>query len=288
MGDNDATEASTGPGAIIRRGDPAGRELQLAAVTTIGRASGNTVPLELAGVSRHHARILWDGASYMIEDLNSTNGTWLNGKRIDDAKLLADGDVIRVSTAEFVFQNAEAMTATITEPVRAGQETVTIMFTDLEGHTQMFERLGSERAYEAVSTHLGAMRQQVLEHGGRLIKMEGDGVIASFSSVRQAIDCAMAIQASHASVTQSGVIGRVRIGINTGDAFKHEDDLMGLAVIKAARIMALAAGGQTLISDVSRALLGPQADVVVETKGHYELKGIEGHERIYEVRPRPR
>jgi class 3 adenylate cyclase len=117
------------------------------------------------------------------------------------------------------------------------------------------------------------------------VKTEGDGLIASFVSIRLAVDCAVAIQrASETLGERAGVHATpVRIGINSGEAMKQGDDLIGLAVVKAARVMAIAAGGQIFLSDVSRALLGPATGIRIKSAGWHALKGIARKERIFEV-----
>jgi len=66
--------------------------------TTFGRASENTVPLKDVSVSAHHAVIRKDGAFWVVEDLGSTNGTWLNHKRVDDRAVIKEGDQIQMGS----------------------------------------------------------------------------------------------------------------------------------------------------------------------------------------------
>ena len=115
------------------------------------------------------------------------------------------------------------------------------------------------------------------------MKTEGDGLIATFASVRNAVDCAVAIQRRTRAIDAPSRSVPVRIGINTGDAIREGEDVLGMAVIRAARIMAHAAGGEILISEVSRLLLGPSQDLDVTEKGWFSLKGVPGRERIHEV-----
>jgi adenylate cyclase len=159
------------------------------------------------------------------------------------------------------------------------------MFTDLEGHTGLFETLGSEAVYQLLDDHLSVMRMQVMRHGGRIVKTEGDGLMASFSSVRQAVDCAIQIQQAVSGLEPSK--GRkplpVRIGINSGEALKQGEDLVGLAVVRAERIMRLASGGRIYMSQISRSLLGPASGLRVLSKGWHQLRGLSRKERVFEV-----
>lgn len=73
--------------------DP-GERIPLLALSTIGRARENDIPLDDSFLSAEHARLLWNGRGWVLEDLNSTNGTRVNGKPIKKAKPLKQGDTI--------------------------------------------------------------------------------------------------------------------------------------------------------------------------------------------------
>jgi class 3 adenylate cyclase len=264
-----------------------GKEHSLAAgVVTVGRGQDNDIVLESPRVSRYHARLDWTGSMYVLEDLGSKNGTWLNHRRLEGPTPLNDGDMVRFGDLWFAFKVQSGGTETMPCISPVPHETVTIMFTDLEGHTDLFESLGSEAAYQLLDDHLSIMKTQIVRHGGRVVKTEGDGLIAGFSSVRQAVDCAIHIQQAVSKLRLSA--GReplpVRIGINSGEALKEGEDLIGLAVVKAERIMRLASGGHIYLSQVSRGLLGPASGVLICSKGWCQLKGISRKERVFEVR----
>lgn len=89
--------------------DQAGRRFPLAApVTCLGRSSDSDVYVADRRASRRHAEIRWDGESGTLHDLESTNGTWLNGARIASPQPLLDGDEITVAGAIFTFRDPEA------------------------------------------------------------------------------------------------------------------------------------------------------------------------------------
>lgn len=81
--------------------------------TRIGRATDNDAVLEGDGVSRYHARLVWEASAYRLEDLGSKNGTMVNGKRLDAPRDLAEGDVITIPGWTLKF---EAEDATVTRP----------------------------------------------------------------------------------------------------------------------------------------------------------------------------
>jgi class 3 adenylate cyclase len=159
---------------------------------------------------------------------------------------------------------------------------MTVLFTDLEGHTALFEDLGTDRAHALVVRLLTVMTEAVRGHDGTVVKTEGDGVIATFSGVRSALQCAVDIQRRTSALSDERPV-RVRIGVNTGDAIREGDDVMGVTVIKAARIMSHATGGEILIGEASRLLLGPGGDWKIAAKGWFTLKGISRRERLYQV-----
>jgi class 3 adenylate cyclase len=271
---------------VERRHDGPGKEYPLAGdTTTIGRADDNDIVLDVPGASRHHAIIRTHGAIHVLEDMGSKNGTWVNDLRVDGNAYVSDGDVIRFSEAEFTFRVGNEATMTIASRPAIEREIVTVMFTDLQGHTALFERVGSEAVFEHLDAYVSAMKREVAQHAGRTVKTEGDGLIASFVSIRLAVDCAIAIQRASETLGQRAGLHAtpVRIGINSGEAMKQGDDLIGLAVVKAARVMGVAAGGQIFLSDVSRALLGPATGIRIKSAGWHALKGIARKERIFEV-----
>lgn len=272
---------------VSQQPESLGKEHRLSAgVVTLGREQDNDIVLEGPRVSRYHARLDWTGSMYVLEDLGSKNGTWVNDRRLEGPTPLNDGDMIRFGDLRFDFKVQSSATETMLLTSSVPHETVTIMFTDLEGHTRLFERLGSEAVYRLLNDHLSVMKTHVLRHGGRVVKTEGDGLIASFSSIRQAVDCAIQIQLAVSKLRPSTGTKPlpVRIGINSGEALKQDDDLIGLAVVKAERIMRLASGGDICLSQVSRSLLGPASGLRILSRGWHQLKGLAHKERVYEVR----
>ena len=115
---------------------------------------------------------------------------------------------------------------------------VTVLFTDVEGSTDLRTRFGDELADELLRTHEDLVRAQVESHGGREVKSLGDGFMVAFGSPRKAISCAVDIQRALDERNRSspGREIRVRIGINTGEVSDVAGDLIGAAVNAAARI----------------------------------------------------
>jgi class 3 adenylate cyclase len=159
---------------------------------------------------------------------------------------------------------------------------VTVLFTDVEGSTDAFARLGDEGAWELVSAVERLTRERVAEFGGRVVKSVGDGVLAVFESARRSLACAVAIQ--RGLVEGSLADGpRVRIGINSGDVLADGEDLQGAAVALAARITAQAEGGRILVSDVVRQSSGLRPGVGFVDRGWHRLKGFPAEVHLFEV-----
>src|SRR5881227_1352983 len=115
----------------------------------------------------------------------------------------------------------------------------TILFTDVEGSTELRARLGDELAHEVLQAHNEMVRAAVAESRGREIKALGDGFMVAFASPRRALECAKAIQrAIDAARARPELSVRVRIGVNTGEVKEQDGDLFGQAVHAAARIAA--------------------------------------------------
>jgi class 3 adenylate cyclase len=159
----------------------------------------------------------------------------------------------------------------------------TILFTDLQGHTEMMARLGDAQGREVLREHERITRQCLRTHGGAEIKTMGDGFMASFGSAQKALECASALQRV---VTESLVLNphtSVRVGINAGEPIAEDNDLFGASVIVAARIAAKASGGQVLVADVVRQLVAGKGFLFSDT-GEHVLKGFEEPARIWELR----
>ena len=127
--------------------------------------------------------------------------------------------------------------------------TVTVLFTDVEGSTDLTTSRGDEGARDVLRAHEELVRQQVQEHGGREVKAVGDGFMVAFGSARKAVACAVGIQRALAEHRQAhGFAPQVRIGVHSSDATQVGRDFRGKGVHEAARIAALAEGGEIVAS----------------------------------------
>jgi len=107
----------------------------------------------------------------------------------------------------------------------------------------------------------------------------GDGVLAVFTSARQAIECALRCDAA------SQPLGlQLHLGIHAGDVIREGNNVYGGAVNIAARISALSAPGEVLVSETVRSLARTSAGVRFEDRGEHELKGVADPQRLFAVR----
>ena len=163
--------------------------------------------------------------------------------------------------------------------------TVTFVFTDIEGSTRLLQELGDEAYGQVSGDHRRLVREAFGAHGGTEIDTQGDAFFFSFPRARDAV--AAAVEAQRALRDHSWPEGRelrVRMGLHTGEPHLGEEGYLGLDVVRAARISAAGHGGQILISETTRALLGNQLPegVAVHDLGQQHLKDVQ-HEHIYEL-----
>ena len=185
---------------------------------------------------------------------------------------------------------AQALTPeTIISSLSAGQSegTVTIMFTDVEGSTQMLSSRGFTLSHEIMKAYESIIEEKITEHAGRRIKGLGDGVMVSFGSTRHAVECAIGIQRAIGEYSKHNPERKlkIRIGINTGEVVEEAGDIFGAAVNVAARVAGKAKGGEILVSEVVRELVGPVAEIKFGYRGRYKLKGFPDRFRLHDVTP---
>jgi class 3 adenylate cyclase len=159
--------------------------------------------------------------------------------------------------------------------------TITLLFSDIEGSTRLLRRLGP--AYEALlGEHRSLLRGAFTEAGGAEVETRGDSFLVAFQSAHEAVKGAVAAQRALAAQTwPANVEVRVRMGMHTGEPTLAAEGYVGLDVHRAARIGEAASGGQVLVSEATRAVIGD--DVVLRDLGEYQLAGLERPERLYQV-----
>ncbi len=269
--------------------------------------------------------------------LNALNDPlWASGHRlaseIPNARLVplegnvsayvgADSEPLLGAVNAFLNESEKQAVPTPTETAAPGGFRA-VLFTDVVAHTQMMSRLGDQRGRDVLREHERITREVLKQHDGVEVKTMGDGFMASFSSVTNAVEGAVALQRAfdernaslpaHPDPEQSrSVEGRagsprpshgsrtspradrdvgestepivIRIGLNAGEPIEEEGDLFGATVILAARIAAQAEGGEILASLAVRELCAGKGFLFAERGGH-ALRGFEDPVSIFEVR----
>lgn len=153
----------------------------------------------------------------------------------------------------------------------------TIMFTDIVDSTEQAARLGDHEWRKLLDRHDETARRRVGELGGRLIKLTGDGLLATFDGPARAIRCASALRDD---LKPQGL--ELRAGIHTGEVEVRGDDIGGIAVHIGARVLALAKAGEVLVSPSVPPLVAG-AGLSFEDRGLHELKGVDGAWNVYAV-----
>ena len=212
--------------------------------------------------------------------------------RIPDARLallegtstvpfLGDTETVLSAIDEFLDEGEKTAAATAV-PAPPGLRT--ILFTDIEGSTALTQRLGDAKAREVMREHERITRECLRAHGGSEIKTMGDGFMASFGSAVRALECAVATQRAFAEHNESADEPiKVRVGLNAGEPIAEDEDLFGTAVIRAARIAALAQGGEIMVANVVRELAEGKGFLFGD-RGEVALRGFDDPVRLFEVR----
>jgi DNA-binding NarL/FixJ family response regulator/class 3 adenylate cyclase len=159
--------------------------------------------------------------------------------------------------------------------------TVTLVFTDVEGSTQLVHRL--DQLYEQVlADHRRLLHEAVTAANGHVVDHRGDEFFMVFQDARSAADAIVAAQRAFAEhAWPEGVELRVRVGMHTGEPTARAEGYFGLDVHRAARICQAGSGGQVLLSDRTREQLNGGHDLV--DLGEHELPGLPDPERLYQL-----
>jgi class 3 adenylate cyclase len=250
-------------------------------------ASPSLVKLLLKGVAASDIRGVLPMIRVPTLILHRKDETWL---RVEGSRLLAEqipgSRLVELpGTDHYIWeQNAAAVAEEIEEFVTGARHhrdrersIKSLMFTDIVGSTALAQRLGDERWRRLLDRHEMLARRQLERFDGQYIKSTGDGVLATFDGPGRTVRCALAIREAVRGLDLS-----VRIGIHTGEVELRGDDVGGIAVHLAARVAALAAPGEVLVSRTVVDLMAG-SDIAFEERGEHELKGVPGTWRVFAV-----
>jgi class 3 adenylate cyclase/tetratricopeptide (TPR) repeat protein len=178
----------------------------------------------------------------------------------------------------------------------ASAGTVTLLFTDLVGSTEILDQLGDDAAERLRRTHFRLLREAVAANGGHEVKSLGDGLMVVFSSALDAVGCAVNMQQAvehhnHWVAPLRGADGvpslNVRIGLHAGEPIRDEEDYYGTPVVIAKRLCDEADGGQILASDLVRGLVASRGGYQFLAMGPMLLKGLTEPLQAYDIAWQP-
>jgi class 3 adenylate cyclase len=179
------------------------------------------------------------------------------------------------------LRQVEAFLAELHGPSEADRALATILFTDMVGSTQQLSAVGDQAWRNLLDSHDVVARTVVEQHGGRVVRTTvttGDGILATFDGPGRAIRCALALADA---LRPLGV--QIRAGLHTGEVESRENDIAGIAVHIAARVLEVASANELLVSAaVPMLVAGSGFDF--DDRGAHELKGIDGTWQLFAVK----
>jgi class 3 adenylate cyclase len=300
------------PVVIVRQRHHKPLYLQIRERIELGRECDGLL-LDDVQCSRRHVALIPRGNVIMVEDLGSTNGTFLDGTLLTPSAELtagaavhlgetiielasetdgpdAESGVVRPAPVLVPRETSIEMVARTIEKERPDapsighhEGTVTIVFSDIESSTEHATRLGDAAWIEVLNAHNAIIRQSVARWGGTEVKNQGDGFMLTFPSARRAL-CSMA-EVQQDLLRQANAYPekavRVRVGVHTGEVIVDDGDIFGKHVIIAARVANLATGAEILVSSLVWDITSARGDLEYGEPRKVTLKGIEGQWAVY-------
>jgi class 3 adenylate cyclase len=306
---------SRSPILRLRTGAQVGAALAINKPTVLGREAD--IAIDDHEISRRHARIRHEGEDLVVEDLGSSNGTWVNGNRVERA-VLRPGDVLTLGRT--IIDVVRPEDAASTGPSRApslataigsvevrpapveGQlRPITALFADVVGSTALGERLDPDEISTLIGECVSRMCVAVERFGGVVSSYMGDG-IAAFFGFDQASeqDPELAAQAALSIISEIGRYAgevqqswgiadfNVRVGLNTGDAAvgavgaaERANVALGDTTNVAARLQSLADPGTIAVGDETAR--GLRSRYVLEPLGEVSVKGRQARVRAWRL-----
>jgi pimeloyl-ACP methyl ester carboxylesterase len=208
-----------------------------------------------------------DHGRYLAAHLADARLVALEG--VDHYPWFANVDAIVAEVEEF-------LTGTRTAPA-ADRQLATVLFTDIVASTERAAELGDRRWHDLLQKHHGLVQRQIDRFRGRRSGTAGDGVLALFDGPARAVSCACAIRDG---VRSLGL--EIRAGLHTGEVERHGEEVAGLALHIGARVAALAAPGEVLVSRTVKDLVVGSGLAFVD-RGTHALKGVPDAWQLYAV-----
>jgi class 3 adenylate cyclase len=195
------------------------------------------------------------------------------------------GDALSRTIQESVQQRVEdSITSRLGRGKKKPDGIVTILFTDVEGSSDLVHALGDKAARAVLRRHDEVVRRVVTQCQGVEVEHPGDSFMVAFLTATRAIECGLSLQPAldaDAHERRASPV-RIRVGMDTGEVIVEDDGYFGRTVFRASRIADLAAGGQVLVSETTR-LIAETAGFAFQDFGERSLKGLGGSHHLFEV-----
>src|SRR5438128_276066 len=294
--------AKEAPILCIRTGGRVGTSIVIRKPVVIGRAADVTI--DDHEISRRHARIRIEGHALVVEDLGSSNGTWVNGARVERV-VLRPGDVLTLGRTILEVVAAEGGAARTRArrpaPIEGQLRPITALFADVVGSTALGERLDPDEISTLIGECVSKMCVAVERFGGTVSAYMGDGIAAFFGldqaseqdpelAAQAALAIISAISRYSADVERDWAITdfNVRVGLNTGDAAvgvvgssDRANVALGDTTNVAARLQGLAEPGTIAIGDETADEL--RGRFLLEPLGEVRVKGRQAPVRAWRL-----
>jgi class 3 adenylate cyclase len=274
-----------------------GRVIRISNGDVVGRTAVGREFLEIhEEISRRHAEFILSEGNWFVVDLNSSNGTFLDGKQIPPRERfpLRDGQRIRLSPvfeAEINIRgglNEEEAAAVHDEAAgpHDPRRTVVILFADLKGSVDFFQEKGTIIARNWILQLYRMLSSAINAHGGTHIKNIGDAILAVFDDPHEAARASVEMQSDlrthNRTVDETGRY-YLRIGMNKGPVLFEDRDIFGNAVNIASRVQAIAPPEHIFITEDLYEAIRNDKDIQCRFIGLEQLKGVREKTRIYEI-----
>ncbi|THK36478.1 adenylate/guanylate cyclase domain-containing protein [Ensifer sp. MPMI2T] len=190
-------------------------------------------------------------------------------------ELPGDDHLIWAGDADCTLDEIEEFLTGIRPRPASERVLLTVLFTDIVGSTSLAAELGDNRWKSLLRRHDDAVREELARFGGSEIKTMGDGFLATFQGPSRAILCACAIRDRAAALGLA-----IRAALHSGECEKSGNDLSGIAVHLASRLLDHAGPGEVVVSGTVKDLV-VGSGVAFEARGETELRDVPGRWQIY-------
>lgn len=244
-------------------------------------------------VSRRHAQFFFRENGWFVVDLNSSNGTFLDGQKIPPKQptRFTDGQQIGLSrilgfTVKII--QPTATTPDITEPDHPNRRNLIMLFADIKGSVDFFQEQGTVVAKNWIAKLFRMLTEIITEHGGSHLKDIGDALLAIFDEPQAAVLAAVKMQSiirEHNRGADPSEHYFLRIGMNMGSVLFENNDVFGNAVNIASRVQNLAPPERIYITETLCRKLEKSHQFQLRRVGAKALKGVKTTTEIYEIVP---